>query len=261
SHLKSLISQSVADNPSVVGRHMDVQLHKLIVEPRKALRDSAAPIVLIDGLDECDTHRTQVEILRVIGSAIRQYPSIFRFLIASRPEAHIREILENPSFTGILKSINVDQSFKDIRTYFCDEFARIYREHRDTMGSVPTPWPSPHILDSLVWKSSGYFVYASTVIKFIDDKYSRPTERLAAVHNLTPTDPDAPFETLDQLYIQILSGVPVRFHSRPCDILHCALFHAFRNSLSLRQINRLLELQPGDVRLILRGLHSILHVP
>jgi hypothetical protein len=125
-NLKPLISWRVEDDPSVVRRHMDVQLRKLIVEPYKSLRYSADPIFLIDGLDECDTHRVQVEILCLIGSAANQHPNRFRFLIASRPEAHIREILEEPPFDVVLHSVNVEQSFNDIRTYFSDEFARIH---------------------------------------------------------------------------------------------------------------------------------------
>ncbi|KAJ7922328.1 hypothetical protein B0H13DRAFT_2317581 [Mycena leptocephala] len=251
------ILRIVEYDPSIVGRDIYVQLHKLLVESCSSLRDSAPPIFLIDGLDECDTHRAQVEILRLIGSAVAQHPNIFRFLIASRPEAHIRDILAEPSFHRLLDSVNIRQSFLDIETYFCDEFSRIHREHRETMSRVTTPWPPPEILNDLVEKSSGYFIYAATVIKFVDDKFSRPTERLAAVQNLTPTDSDAPFATLDQLYIQILSGVPTRFRSQLGDILHCTELHV---QLKLHQIERLLELQPGDVRLILRSLHSVLKI-
>jgi hypothetical protein len=62
-HLKPVISQCVEDDPSVVGRHMSVQLRKLVVDPLKTLRDSGPQIFVIDGLDECDTPDTQVEIL------------------------------------------------------------------------------------------------------------------------------------------------------------------------------------------------------
>ncbi|KAJ7890824.1 hypothetical protein B0H13DRAFT_874986, partial [Mycena leptocephala] len=258
-NLKPLISQRVEDDPSIVGRDMDVQFHKLIVEP---LRGSAPPLLLIDGLDECNGDRVQVQILRLIENVVSQHPNTFRFLVASRPEAYIRETFSEPSFYGILDSLNVEQSFEDVRKYLRNEFARIHREHRETMGGIPTPWPSPDVLNILVQKSSGYFIYGSTVIKFIDDKYSRPTERLAVVQNLTPSESDAPFEALDQLYIQILSGVPVRFRSKLRDILYCALFSWLRHKLkTFLQIERLLELQPGDVRLIIRPLHSVLDVP
>ncbi|KAJ7937056.1 hypothetical protein B0H13DRAFT_1534441, partial [Mycena leptocephala] len=128
-HLKPVISQCVEDDPSVVGRHMSVHLRKLIVDPLKSLRDSGPQIFVIDGLDECDTPDTQVEILRLIGSVARQYPDTFRFIIASRPEAHISEAFKDPSFDGILSSIDVDQYDSDIsRETDVDDFARIHRE-------------------------------------------------------------------------------------------------------------------------------------
>ncbi|KAJ7847074.1 hypothetical protein B0H13DRAFT_2675379 [Mycena leptocephala] len=142
------------------------------------------------------------------------------------------------------------------RKYLCDEFARIHREHRDTMAAIPVPWPSSDILDSLVQKSSGYFIYASTVIKFIDEKYSRPTERLAAIQNRTPTDSDAPFGALDQVYTEILSRVPAQYRSKLCDTLQCAILFDF--GIKLPEIERLFEFQPGEVQSILRGLESLL---
>ncbi|KAJ7827679.1 hypothetical protein B0H14DRAFT_1228577 [Mycena olivaceomarginata] len=136
--LNPLISETVEHDPSIVGRSMDAQLHWLIIEPCKSLKDSAAPILLVDGLDECDTHNAQVEVLRLIGHVVCQHPNIFRIIIASRPEAHIRDSLEEPSFGGILHSVNIKQSFNDVRTFLCDKFSRIHREHKHTMEGVPT---------------------------------------------------------------------------------------------------------------------------
>ncbi|KAJ7681896.1 hypothetical protein DFH06DRAFT_1159616 [Mycena polygramma] len=255
SGLKTLISQSVEADPSVLGRQMDVQLNKLIVEPCQALPDSAPTILLIDGLDECDKHGAQSAILRSIRTAVLQHPTKFRFLVASRPEAHIGDVFEETSFGGILDSTDVEESFEDVRTYFRDEFSRIHREHRATMRDIPAPWPSPETVEVLVAKSSGYFIYASTVIKFIDDKYSRPTERLEAVQNLSYLDSDAPFAALDQLYIQILTGVPARFHSRLRDI-----FVLLPSGVTPCQVDMYLEMQPGETELILRSLHSVLYI-
>jgi hypothetical protein len=237
---------------------IDVQLRQLIIEPCKALKDSAAPILLVDGLDECDTHNAQVEVLHLIGHVVCQHPNVFRIIIASRPEAHIRDILEEPSFGGILHSVNIEQSFDDVRTFLCNEFARIHREHKHTMEGVPTPWPSVDILKGLVRKSSGYFVYASTVVKFVDDKYFYPIDRLRAVVELSQTPSEAPFAVLDQLYIQILSGVPPRFRLTLGDILQGCVWLSKISTPD--EIEKFLELQPGVVPLILRGLHSVIKV-
>jgi hypothetical protein len=146
----------------------------------------------------------------------------------------------------------------DVKKYFNDQFARIHCEHQHTMAHIPAPWPPANVVESLVEKSSGYFVYASTIIRFIDDKNFRPTERLVAVSSLTPADSEAPFEALDQLYIQILSEVPIQFRPKLLDILQCMIISRFTwNAL---QIDRLLELQTGDTQLILRCLHSLLNM-
>ncbi|KAJ6524391.1 hypothetical protein DFH09DRAFT_1046758 [Mycena vulgaris] len=267
--LKRFISQVMDDNSSVVARNIDVQFDRLIVKPCQLLTHSLPLVLLIDGLDEChglkksvdldkeyDTPNSQVEILHLIQTAVCSHPSTFRFLVASRPEPHIAKIFKSPSFSRIFNSVNVEQSFEDVRRYFRDEFARIHREHQHTMADVAIPWPSPEILYSLVRKSSGYFIYASTVIKFVDNEFFRPTEQLATIQNLT-VDSSKPFEALDKLYIQILSQVPKKFRSKLCDILH-----GVRCRLRLQPIryDEFLGLKAGDTQLILHGLHSVLKI-
>jgi hypothetical protein len=106
-----------------------------------------------------------------------------------------------------------------------------------------------------VEKSSGYFIYASTVIKFVDDRNFRPTEQLEALQD--DSHLESPFSTLDQLYTQILSTVPGRHRLLP--ILRALEFFDF--CLHTGGIEQILGLKPGDVQLILRGLHSVLRIP
>ncbi|KAF7333434.1 putative nwd2 protein [Mycena venus] len=223
-HLKGPISKSAVDDPSVMGRDMHVQLQKLIIQPCQFLGNAAPVILLIDGLDE--------------------------------PEPHIREKLAESFFDGPYDSVNVEQSFEDIHLYFREEFARIHREHSATMGGIPVPWPSSDVVDILVKKSSGYFIYASTVIKFIDDKRFRPTVQLKIVHTLATNNSILPFKALDDLYMQILSRVPAQYRSTLCDIL-CVIANF---NLELRYIEPLLDLESGDVRLTLHDLHSVLNI-
>jgi hypothetical protein len=143
-----------------------------------------------------------------------------------------------------------------VRKYLLDEFARIHQEHCATMARVPSPWPSPEIINNLVNKSSGYFIYASTIIKFIDDKKFRPTERLVVITGMAEPCFGVPFAALDQLYTQILSEVP----ARP-QLLKILAVIAAKLDLSAINIEQLLELEPGDVRLTLHGLHSVIKLP
>ncbi|KAJ6580463.1 hypothetical protein DFH09DRAFT_912548 [Mycena vulgaris] len=161
--LKALISLNVDIDPSVLRRGMDVQLCTLIVEPCKWVQNDSPPVLLIDGLDECEGHHIQQEIIRLIQSTVNSHSCGLRIPVASRPEAHIKETFEAEFFQGVTDSTNIQQSFEEIRTYLCDEFSRIHREH-SAMRNIPTPWPSPQILEMLIDRSSGYFIYVSTVI-------------------------------------------------------------------------------------------------
>ncbi|KAJ6526768.1 hypothetical protein B0H19DRAFT_1084349 [Mycena capillaripes] len=252
--LKRVIARSVGRDPSVLGRGMDVQLCSLILEPCKRLLDSTPSILLIDGLDECEGHNIHREILRLIGSAIKHHGHLLRILIASRPEPHIRETFKQKSFQGLVGYVDIEGSFEDVEAYLRAEFSRIHREHH-AMRNIPTPWPSLRILEALVQNSSGYFIYASTVIKFVDDEYSRPSKQLDIIlarHNMA-----SPFEALDQLYRQILSRVPDKYRSHLCDILSVIVNYP-HGALTVTETDDLLGFEPGYVSLILRPLHSIL---
>ena len=101
----------------------------------------------------------------------------------------------------------------DIRTFLRLGFTEIHDglKHILTMSNVAKPWPSYRILDDLVDKASGQFIYPATVLKFVGDPNYRPTDRLDIISSIPgpvmspsalATNPLAP---LDQLYSQILS--------------------------------------------------------
>ncbi|KAJ7832559.1 hypothetical protein B0H14DRAFT_2592006 [Mycena olivaceomarginata] len=177
------IPQTMENDPAIVDRSLCDQLQQVIIEPCRKLTHPLA--VIIGGLDECDGKDIQREILRSIGNSVFRGHLPIRFFISSRPESHIRETLADP---------RLDRIF---------EFRGIHREHW-TMAAVASPWPSSEIVEYLVQKSSGYFIYASTVVKFIDDKRFRPVG-------------------LDQLYRQILSDVPSDLGPKLIEILAVTL--------------------------------------
>ncbi|KAF7372914.1 NACHT domain-containing protein [Mycena sanguinolenta] len=252
--LRTPISEIVEHDPSIAVRTLTVQMRKLIFEPCRGNENGETVTILIDGLDECDGMDVQVEILRIIRHSSSQGPTPLRFIIASRPEAHIREMFDSPIYVGHHRSVNLVQSFDDVRKYLRDEFSRIHREHR-TMANISLPWPSWDILEQLVDNSSGHFIYASTIIKFIDDKSYRPTERLAMVQDTNSAGAESAFGALDQLYITILSSAPRQ--SQLIQVL-CTIVHL---RLKVCDIDQLFGLAEGETRLILRGLHSVLDIP
>ncbi|KAJ7118218.1 hypothetical protein C8R44DRAFT_854231 [Mycena epipterygia] len=252
--LKDYISQMVENDPAIVDKSLSIQLQKLIVEPWQQIIPTPCAVVIIDGLDECDGQDVQQEILRSICYAIHEMKLSVQFLITSRPEPHISEMFHTPPLDKYHRPVNVEQSFEDVRKYLSDEFTRIHRDH-ETMARVSKPWPAVADMEHLVRKSSGYFIYASTVIKYIDDKNFRPADRLYIIMGLAEPDLESPLAALDQLYTQILSDAPRRPRLLGILTVIVAKLH-----LSVDHIEQLLELKPGDIGLALRGLHSLVEI-
>ncbi|KAJ7035191.1 hypothetical protein C8F04DRAFT_1233840 [Mycena alexandri] len=257
--LTGAISQRVEDDPSILDRSLSTQLQDLILEPCQRGLGGRILVIIIDGLDECQGQDVQQEILRSIGNAIHKPHLSLRLLIASRPEPHIGEMFGAHPLKRCHRPVNIEQSFKDIQKYLQKEFQRIHREHHETMAGVSSPWPSKEVVKHLVKKSSGYFVHASTVIRFIDDKNFRPTDRLRIIIGLAKPDFGSPFAALDRLYTQILLDVPAQ--SRVLKILAVISAKFVKFNLSISYIEQLLEWKPGDVRLALRGLSSVIKIP
>ncbi|KAJ7678013.1 hypothetical protein DFH06DRAFT_564613 [Mycena polygramma] len=255
--LKQVISAIVEDDPSIVDKDLSTQVLKLLIEPSRRSTWNHNLAIIIDGLDECQDQHIQQQILLSLGMMTRELHFPLRILVASRPEPHLQEVFWG-ALNNIHRPLNINQSFEAVHTYLADEFARIHREHWQTMAMVGNPWPTSNIIEKLTDKSSGYFVYAATVIRFIDDRDFRPTERLDMIMGIDGAGSEAPFAALDQLYLQILLAVPAARHPQLLEVMAVI---AAKFNLSGLHIEQLLELQPGDAHLILRHLHSVLNVP
>ncbi|KAJ7656400.1 hypothetical protein DFH06DRAFT_1328689 [Mycena polygramma] len=129
----------------------------------------------------------------------------------------------------------------------------IEKSFEDRLQTVPKPWPHPDIIKDLAFKSSGYFIYAATVIRFVDDRDFLPTERLEALRVSAPYS-DSPFAHLDGMYFQILSTVPVAVRPRLLVML-CTMTNFTAETIEIEEL-----LQLGDIKLTCRRVGSLLQV-
>jgi len=220
-------------------------------------------LVVIDGLDECREHDDQCQILEQVYRIIHDHRLPLRFLIVSRPESHLCEAFEESSMASITETISVYGDFRarsDIFTYLRSEFSRIYesRRHRDVMEFVSRPWPSDEVIQQIVNKSGGYFIYASTIIRFTDEEYFEPPKRLDQIlnsSNLSVISDSPPFAELDNLYMDILSFCPEPQIPLLKRILGYAVFPSSPRGIG--HIAAFLRLPEGEVKLALRGLRSL----
>ena len=90
-------------------------------------------LIVVDGLDECQGTDVQCDILRIVADAASKLSLPIRFLIASRPEAHIQRIFDGPSFKDLdLHRINLDHDLDaatDIGKFIKDRIALIHQHH------------------------------------------------------------------------------------------------------------------------------------
>ena len=260
-YLRTPIDNAMQANPTLYTKSMMVQMRSLIIDSFRKLSSGIGhtPTVIIDGLDECDSHETQKLILEIIYDAVAIEKISLRFLIASLPEAHIREAFDRPTLRSITKRVVLDESFgpnQDIEKYLRDGFESIYDQNSTLMEQVVQPWPGTGILDLLVQTASGQFIYASTVLKFVGAEFYNPLSQLDIV--LEPSALDrTPFSDLDHLYSQILSTYPIP--EKLISVLGTIL--ALHCPQPPGVIEDLLGMKVGEVGLVLRGLHSLIRFP
>ncbi|KAK7042819.1 hypothetical protein R3P38DRAFT_3348702 [Favolaschia claudopus] len=256
--LELAISTSVREDPSIFSQSLATQLQKLIVGPCQAVTLPFPLVVTIDGVDECAGEKSQQSLLRALGNAYSNWKSHLVILIASRPEAHLRSVFEEECLM-FAQTLEIRGSETDIRTYLVDQFQRI-RETHQSLHLASILWPGNEIIEHFVGKSSGHFVYASTVVKFIDDEDWDPEERVRVVQGIEKAPPlpasGSPFSALDQLYTGILADVP----NQP-RLLHILSILSAGLQLSVVQMGQLLELEHTGIQTTLRRLHSLINVP
>ena len=232
---------------------MDVQLQTLIVNAFRCL--SPLPhrsyLVIIDGLDECHDKATQQLILRLLCETIAVYKLPLRFIIGSRSESHIRESFDQESLYTVTRRVVLDETFdpgRDIRLFLQDGFAEMCAKN-PILSHVEQPWPDEGIIDLLVQRSSGQFIFAATVLKFVGADFCSPTKQLALV--LKP-DPTA-FSDLDQLYTQILSVYP-----SAVNIVHVLGIVSASHGNLAEVIEDIFGMEEGELKLVLRGVSSLM---
>jgi hypothetical protein len=260
--------QAVERDPSLFSRSLDAQMESLILEPLKKLfpdTGAGSPVytgpsnlIILDGLDECSTRDAQQRVLKAVAQLVRKSPIPFIVLIASRPEHAIRDSFNTQPLLSMTVRLALDNTYRpddDIKLFLVESFESIKSTH--TLGSLlPLIWPTAKDVDQLVRKSSGQFIYAATVVKFVSSPRRRPHEQLNIILGLAAVGTETPFAELDALYSFILSAVEDL--PRVLDVL---CFVIFEDGLEVPEYEKIMSYTPGDIHLILIDMHSVMFVP
>jgi len=259
--VRALMEAAIDNDPHLLSRSLITQFTALIVDPLEHLFEISVGehmdlpnLIIIDGLDEC-MDGTQVHILDMIFAIGKRSKFPFIFLVASRPELDISAAMGDGKIREGLTRLPLAAditSRDDIRRFLQDKFDEIRLTH-PTRSDLPSSWPSHKDIDTLVNKSSGQLIYASTVVKFVSSRRHRPDHRLEIVLDLRPKGKDLPFAELDALYRYVLSSAD--------DTTAAAQIVA--TDLTVRYIRgidtlcHILDLSPTDIKLHLIDLGSL----
>jgi hypothetical protein len=231
-----------------------------MIEPVLAVRNRilsflALPepmVIVIDGLDECDDKELMAEFIEVVISACQdgsQFP--FRLFFTSRMEEHLLKKLEAQAARSVIYRLALPdfEASNDIRTFFQSRFSTIYEENRRLMGDVPLPWPSQLDLEALVEKAAGSFLFAFTLVNFVNDGSDLPHRKLSIALGA--------HAGLDPLYTQVLSAGA-----------HCHIFKRVLGTImllaypvSIISLGHLLQLETADILRALLRIQSIVLIP
>ena len=251
-------------NPDIGRESLSLQIEKLIVSPFKATQIQT--LLIIDALDECKDENPESAILFVLSKHVDQIPNV-KLLITGRPDAQIRSGFRLQSLQPVTKEFKLHKVERplvdnDIKLFFRTQLSNIPQNRSDC--DFPEDWPTPSDVETLCEKAAGFFIYASTVIKFITSKNQMPTEQLEQIISLPQSTAHEGRSGIDLLYTQVLgqavSGLGVgdrEIHSHFKTVVGTVLL-AF-NPLSLRALSDLLRV-PG-ISATLHSLHSLLLVP
>ncbi|KAF8798343.1 hypothetical protein BYT27DRAFT_6902617 [Phlegmacium glaucopus] len=265
--IRTYVEDAVELDPNIFSLSLETQVLKLIIEPLSYFRDNLSRycnyihpmLIIIDGLDECASAvYVQRSVLQLLDGKL---PIPMFFLVASRPEPDIQAFFTTEPMASITTTLALDDSYlpsSDIRVFIKARFDAIKQDH-PLSRQLRKSWPTAVDIDHLVRKSSGQFIYASTVMKYIESPRHWPTDRLEIIFGIMSRGKDTPFAALDELYTYIFSSVGDI--NKVLEVFKVLLLMKASIRKCSAFIEDLLGLRRDDLKITLIDLHSILDIP
>ncbi|KAJ7242436.1 hypothetical protein C8J57DRAFT_1477423 [Mycena rebaudengoi] len=254
---RASIEESIATDTLLCTRSMMHQYSRLIDKPLRQVEPTSefCPVIIVDGLDECDDDIEQTRLLNfLLGSIVDGLH--FHLLICSRPEQHLASRFQSfeQRHRTLYAGFQVLVDHDAIRQYLEEEFRRLQTEYQGRSVKFKV---SEMALDVLVERASGTFIYATTVIRlFSQNKYTLPDQLLQSVLGEV-----GKLSALDALYTEILNGIVHLQH--PPGFLYT--LHAAMWGLCPEDIDKVLAPIPAEERtpsrFVLPALSSLLTIP
>ncbi|KAJ3569147.1 hypothetical protein NP233_g5239 [Leucocoprinus birnbaumii] len=223
----SIVNRIMQRNKALVSKNITSQYDALITRPLRELEKSGSPleprIILVDGLDECLDKAAQCEIIEIAAASVRGVATPFRWIFFSRPESHIEATFSSANIAPLCHTDAIPvtrDSDKEIESYLRGGLENILRA-RNIRIPVHAPCPLDEDIRILVSACAGLFIYAATVLRFIEHYPSLGIDeplRIILTASSTPLGSHlthkprssvlSPFVDLDAFYTLIMQRIP-----------------------------------------------------
>ena len=263
-HFRTHIIKIIKKDPTLAHTSLISQLENLLVNPLSEAKVSC--VIVIDALDECIDDQPASAILSVLGQFVGQL-SLVKFFITGRPEPRIRTgfrlpLLKPLTQVFLLHEVKPSTVNNDIQLYLTQRLTVIAKQRSDL--ELPDSWPQDDEIIALTKKSSGLFIFASTLVRFIESEHHEPNERLQLVLSEKSGTMHEGRAGIDSLYSQILlhafSGVDESEVFTSMRHVLGAIVLAV-NPLSRKDLSTLLSVPTTLILTTLQHLHSVILVP
>jgi hypothetical protein len=220
-------------------------------------------VIVIDGLDEC-VPSDGTQLLSTLVACLNDFP--IKLLVSSRSEPAIvrsfSSIRHNPI---LLQEQPADEVAKDVRLYWEHSLDQL------CLLRGAADWRPSVSLDRLVQLTGLLFIYASTVLKVVQntkhDPIGKLTEFLAKVSTGTSLTEVHGHSLLDDLYLRIVTQavsdddgtVSSKYVHRLRAILEVIIFA--RRPLTPHALSQLLNIDAHELHGYLTTLNSVLVIP
>ena len=186
---KTELVKKLSRNLGVDMNSLEVQelFEFLFEEPLCSVGDPGRNLLLvIDGLDESE-YKGRNDLLDVVANYFCKLPVWFRFLVTTRPEINIADRLRR--FNPIQLEQDNEENVKDIRLFLEKQLSSVIQSGSEDV-----------VIDALVRKATGHFLYAYLMVDFIKKNFSllTPEELGRTLHSGVSSVYQSYFERLEK---------------------------------------------------------------
>ena len=236
---KSELVKKLSRNLGVDMNSLEVQelFEFLFEEPLCSVGDPGRNLLLvIDGLDESE-YKGRNDLLDVVANYFCKLPVWFRFLVTTRPEVNIADRLKK--FNPIQLEQDNEENVKDIRLFLEKQLSSVIQSGSEDV-----------VIDALVRKAAGHFLYAYLMVDFIKKNFSLPTpeELVRTLHSGVSSVYQSYFERLEKeleigedQFLTFLSAMAAAREPLPRDFVSKMLLSDSKSQSGPRKVTKAID--------------------